>query len=48
MKIDLHVHTSEISLCGHLICQEVIELYRQTDYDAIVITNHFNSYIHWR
>lgn len=42
MKIDLHVHTSEISNCGRLTCSEVVRLYSQAGYDAIVITNHFS------
>jgi histidinol phosphatase-like PHP family hydrolase len=41
MKIDLHVHTSGISFCGHVTAQETLALYGTTDYDAIVITNHF-------
>ena len=42
MKIDLHVHTKEISNCGRLTCGEVVELYSKAGYDAIVITNHFS------
>lgn len=42
MKIDLHVHTSEISRCAHLTAEETIARYRNAGYDAIVITNHFN------
>ena len=41
MKIDLHVHTANLSFCGHLTIEEVISLYKKTDYDAIVITDHF-------
>ena len=44
MKIDLHVHTSEISLCGHLSAAETVKRYKEAGYDCIVITNHFNSY----
>ena len=43
MKIDLHVHTSEVSPCGELTCEEVVKLYSAAKYDAIVITNHFSS-----
>ena len=43
MKIDLHVHTSEVSLCGQLPAKEVVRLYKEAGYDAIVITNHFNN-----
>ena len=50
MKIDLHVHSSEISLCGHVPAAYLLELYRARGYDAIVITNHFNrdTANHWR
>ena len=43
MKIDLHVHSSELSPCGKLTLEETISLYQKTDYDAIVITNHFSN-----
>ena len=44
MKIDLHVHTSEISGCAHVTGEETVRLYAEAGYDAIVITNHFVSY----
>lgn len=44
MKIDLHVHTSEISACGVLSGHETVDLYVKAGYDAIVITNHFAKY----
>ncbi len=43
MKIDLHVHTSEISRCGKLSAQDVVNIYKRLGYDAICITNHFSS-----
>jgi len=43
MKIDLHVHTSEISSCGEMTAKEMVTLYKKAGYDAICITNHFNS-----
>ena len=43
MKIDLHVHTSELSLCGKLTLEETLSLYQKTDYDAIVVTDHFTA-----
>ena len=46
MKIDLHVHTSEISFCGKLPAEETIQRYKAAGYDAIVVTDHFcKSYI---
>ena len=44
MKIDLHVHTSEISRCGRLTAEETIRRYHEAGYDAIVITDHFSRY----
>ena len=44
MKIDLHVHTKEISICGHMPAEEVVERYKAAGYDCIVITNHFNTH----
>lgn len=43
MKIDLHVHTKEISQCGHMSAKETVQRYKNAGYDCIVITNHFNS-----
>lgn len=43
MKIELHTHTSEISPCSHLTAEELIDLYAATDYDAVVIANHFST-----
>ena len=40
MKLDLHVHTSEVSSCGHVPAEEMVRLYRDAGYDAIVITDH--------
>ena len=44
MKIDLHVHTKEVSICGHMPAEEVVERYKAAGYDCIVITNHFNTH----
>ena len=44
MKIDLHVHTSEISGCAHLTAEEMIRMYAEAGYDAVVVTNHFTSH----
>lgn len=40
MRIDVHVHTSEVSGCGQLPGAEMARLYSQAGYDAIVITDH--------
>ena len=44
MKIDLHVHTSEVSRCGKIPAEEIVRLYKEAGYDAICITNHFSLY----
>ena len=43
MKIDLHVHSKEVSPCGHIPLEELIPLYSKTQFDAIVLTNHFSA-----
>ena len=40
MRIDLHVHTSEVSGCGKVPAAEMARLYHEAGYDAIVITDH--------
>ena len=44
MKIELHAHTSEVSFCGKVPARELVRLYRDAGYDALVITDHFNDY----
>ena len=44
MKIDLHIHSSEVSPCGRLTVEDLLELYSKTDYDGFVLTNHFSAY----
>lgn len=43
MKIELHIHTCGFSNCGKLTAAEIVDLYSKARYDAVVITNHFNS-----
>ncbi|HPZ52290.1 MAG TPA: PHP domain-containing protein, partial [Clostridia bacterium] len=42
-RIELHSHTSEVSPCGKITAQEMIELYVQKGYNGIVITDHFSG-----
>lgn len=42
MKIDLHVHSSDLSLCGHLTSQYTIDRYIEAGMDGFVLTNHFS------
>lgn len=38
---DLHVHTSNVSMCGHVRAQDVVRMYCDTDYQGIVVTDHY-------
>ena len=40
MRIDTHVHTSEVSSCGKVPAADMAALYVKAGYDAIVITDH--------
>ena len=40
----VYTHTKPASLCGHLLPEELIELYRADGAHGIVITNHLNTY----
>ena len=42
MKIDLHVHSSEMSLCAVQNNEQTVRAYAEAGYDAIVLTNHFD------
>ncbi len=44
MIIDLHVHTKEVSGCGHVAVCDVIDRYHAKGYDGIVISNHLGIY----
>ena len=39
-KIDPHIHTSEVSHCGHLPAEEIVRRYKALGYHGIVITDH--------
>lgn len=41
-RYDLHVHTSEVSPCGHLTTEETVRQYIRKGYAGIWITNHFH------
>lgn len=40
---DMHVHTSEISACGHVPAAQSIRAYRDKGYDAVTVTDHFHA-----
>ena len=41
-KYDMHVHTREVSPCGRMSVEEVVNAYMESGYDGIWITNHFH------
>lgn len=43
MKIEMHVHTSEGSPCAKADAESIMKAYAESGYDALVITNHFDS-----
>ena len=42
-KVDPHIHTAEVSLCGHLSATDVVQRYHKLGYDGIVITDHLHE-----
>jgi len=42
-KIDPHIHTAEVSHCGHLSAADVVGRYHALGYDGIVITDHLHE-----
>lgn len=45
MKTEMHVHTSEVSPCARVGARDMVALYHQAGYDAVVVTDHFNNYV---
>ncbi len=46
MLVDMHVHTREVSNCAEMSYTETLDAYKRRGYDAVVITNHINSWSH--
>lgn len=44
--LETHCHTSETSRCGKVSANQLVELYIQSGYAGIVITDHMNSAFH--
>jgi len=40
MKIELHLHTDEVSPCGKVPAQEMVRLYHAAGYQTLVFTDH--------
>ena len=45
MKIEMHAHTAEVSPCANVYAKDMIKACKEKEYSAVVITDHFNSYI---
>ena len=45
MKVEMHMHTSEISPCAMVKAAAGVREYKKAFYDGIVITDHFNDYV---
>lgn len=46
MKIEMHAHTSESSPCAKVPARQMVSLYQEAGYDAVVITDHFNKWVY--
>ena len=40
LKIDPHVHSTGVSLCSHVTCEQIIDEKIKLGYDGVVLTNH--------
>ncbi|MBC7960224.1 MAG: PHP domain-containing protein [Vallitaleaceae bacterium] len=40
-KMDLHIHTAEVSPCGNVTASDLVKLYKEKGYDGLVITDHY-------
>jgi len=45
MKLEMHMHTSEVSPCAKRKAFDGIKDYKEAGYDGVVITDHFNDYV---
>ena len=41
VKLETHLHTSEVSQCGRIPAREMIRRYHAAGYGAVVVTDHF-------
>ncbi len=42
-KLDPHVHTCEVSPCGHVAAERMVQLYHEAGYAAVCVTDHYFS-----
>ena len=43
-KFDTHVHTAEVSGCARLPAVETIKLYKEKNFDGVIITDHYQEW----
>jgi len=43
-KIDTHVHTADVSPCGVVPARELVNMYKESGYDTVIITDHYGDY----
>ncbi len=43
-KIDTHVHTADVSPCGVVPARELVNMYKESGYDVVIITDHYGNY----
>ena len=41
-KTELHCHTGDVSTCGYLSADQLLERYLENGYTTVVVTDHFN------
>ena len=41
-KIELHLHTTHVSKCGHLTADVIAKAYKAAGYDGVIVTDHYN------
>jgi len=42
-KYELHLHTVEVSSCGHEKARDIVNFYKEKGYQGMVITDHFHE-----
>lgn len=48
IKIDPHVHSSGISSCSHVTCEQIIDAKIELGYDGAILTNHCQAWYYPR
>ncbi len=42
LRYDLHIHSSQVSLCAHLPAEDMVRRYKDAGYAGFVLTDHYN------